>query len=230
MESSGQLQGSGFDSIENNGDLLTITPKSVKMGGIRLRGDTLVVEREPNNLGHLAIQFSSVLDSINIDHVFVSGYLAILTGRSRATEDIDVLLEKTTSEKISQLVARLQDNGFWGPAMPLEEMETMLNDNIWIARENEMVPHLEVKFADDEYDRASLTNKIEAKMKRAEATLPIGPLELQIAYILFLGTTKDFEDATHLYYLFEENLSIPELQRWISKLDVEEEYERLKSA
>lgn len=200
------------------------------MGGIEHRNGTLVIGREPNDLDDLAVRFSNILDEVGIDHVFVSGYVAILTGRARATEDIDVLLEITTSERIDELVAKLEDTGMWGPAMPLSAMEEMLEDNIWIARDGEMVPHLEAKFVDDEYDRASLDNRITAKLTSIDAELPIGPLELQVAYKLYLGTPKDFEDAVHVYSLFEQSLSTPELERWVTKLGVEDEYDRLRRA
>lgn len=198
------------------------------MGGIELRDGTLVVDREPNDLDELAIRFSSILDDVGIDHVFVSGYVAILTGRARATEYIDVLLEHTPPDTIDRLVAKLKDRGLWGPAMPLDSMNEMLEDNIWIARDGEMIPHLEAKYVSDEFDRASLENRITARLTSVDAELPIGPLELQIAYKLYLDTPKDFEDAVHLYSLFDENLSTPELERWVEKLGVEDDYDRLE--
>ena len=198
------------------------------MGGIELRDGTLVVDRDPNDLDELAIQFSSQLNDVGINHVFISGYVAILTGRARATEDIDVLIERTSTDKIDQLVAELTDEGLWGPAMPLDSMAEMLDDNIWVARDGEMVPHLEVKFVSDEYDRSSLENRITAHLTTVDAEIPIGPLELQIAYKLYLNTPKDFEDAVHIHSLFEESLSIPQLKRWVRKLGVEDDYEQLK--
>lgn len=115
----------------------------------------------------------------------------------------------------------------WGPLMPLHRMDEMLEDNIWIARDGEMVPHLEAKFVDDEYDRASLENSITARIA-GEAEIPIGPIELGIAYKLYLGSRTDFEDAVHLYLSFEETLSTPQLETYVTRLEVEEEYERLK--
>ncbi|MFC6974534.1 hypothetical protein ACFQL1_07330 [Halomicroarcula sp. GCM10025709] len=99
-------------------------------------------------------------------------------------------------------------------------------DNIWVAPDDEITPHIEVKFVRDEFDRASLANSIQARI--GEATIPISPLELQIAYKLHLGTQKDVEDAVHLYALFEKSLSAPQLETWVTRLDVESEYERLK--
>lgn len=74
-------------------------------------------------------------------------------------------------------------------------------DNIWVAPDNQITPHLEVKFARDEFDRASLENAITARIDGE--TIPIGPVALQIAYKLHLGAQKDIEDAVHLYTIFE---------------------------
>ncbi|MFW6004589.1 MAG: hypothetical protein ACOCPV_03015 [Halodesulfurarchaeum sp.] len=200
------------------------------MGGIELQNGTLVVEREPNRLDELAIEFSRVLHRFDIEHVYIAGYVSILAGRARSTEDVDVLIGRIDEATAEELAAALVESGFWGPAMPLESLYEMLDggDNIWIAPENQVTPHLELKFAVDEFDDASLENSIDARI--AGHTIPVGPLELQIAYKLSLGAQKDIEDAVHLYMLFEESLSEPRLEEWVLKLGVEDEYERLKRA
>jgi hypothetical protein len=199
------------------------------MGGVSFRDGTLVVKRPANELDELAIAFSEILTRLDIEHVFIAGYLAILTGRARATDDIDVLIEQLSETEADRLVQELREHGYWGPAMPLDAMYENLSSgtNIWVAPADRMTPHLEVKFPTDEFDCASLTNSIDAQV--AGATIPIGPLELQIAYKLFLRGQKDFEDAAHLYLLFRETLSIDRLEQWVERLDVTEEYERLKS-
>lgn len=196
------------------------------MAGIELVDGTLVVDRQPNVLDELAIRFTEILNDLDIAHVYVSGYVAILTGRSRATEDIDVLLERIDRDSIDELVARLHEEGLWGPATPLARMDELLEDNIWIAEEGDIVPHLEAKFVDDRFDRASLDGRITVRIGDTE--LPVGPIELQIAYKLWLGTQTDLEDALHLYSLLEETLRTGELERWVEELDVEDEYARLE--
>ncbi|MFC4986880.1 hypothetical protein [Saliphagus infecundisoli] len=200
------------------------------MGGIELRNETLVVDREPNRLDRLASEFSAILNQFDIEHVYVAGYVAILAGRARSTEDIDVLIERIDAETADELASTLADNEFWGPAMPLGSMFEMLDegDNIWVAPDEQVTPHLEVKFVRDEFDRASLEHAITARI--GDTTVPIGPLELQIAYKLYLGARTDLEDAVHLHTLFEESLSEPRLERWVTRLEVEPEYERLKRA
>lgn len=197
------------------------------MGGVKLTDSGLVVDREPNRFDELAIEFSDLASQLGINHVFVAGYVAILTGRSRSTEDIDVFIEPCSKSEIDALVAELEAADYWGPAMSLSEMYGNLSSgtNIWVAPDGEMSPRLEVKFPRDEFDRASLSNAISATV--GGETVPIGPLELQIAYKLALGTRTDLEDAAHLYTLFGETLSTAQLEYWVEKIGVEKEYVQL---
>ena len=116
--------------------------------------------------------------------------------------------------------------------MPLASLYEMLDagDTIWVAPDDQITPHLDVKFVRDEFDRASLENAIAARIGDEEIPLPIGPIELQIAYKLHLGARTDVEDAVHLYTLFEESLSVARLETWVERLGVEAQYERLKRA
>lgn len=198
------------------------------MGGIELHGDTLIVDRQPSDLDELAISFSTRLSEHDVDHVFVAGYVAILTGRARSTEDIDVIVDRMSQETVEAITTGLERDGYWGPAMPLSDMAGNLasGTNIWVARDGDITPHLEVKYATDRFDRASLANSLSAEIHGM--SIPVGPLELQIAYKLFLDTQKDFEDAVHLLDLFEESLSIQELEEWVETLEVESAYERLR--
>ena len=202
------------------------------MGGIELRGGTLEVGREPNRLDELALAFSPILDRFDVEHVYVAGYVSILAGRARSTEDVDVLVERFDEGTADDLAAALDDEGFWGPAMPLASLYEVLDagDTIWVAPDDRITPHLDVKFVRDEFDRASLENATTAWIGNEEIPIPIGPLELQIAYKLHLGARTDVEDAVHLYTLFEKSLSVARLEMWVERLGVEAQYERLKRA
>ena len=56
-------------------------------------------EREPSNLDKLVIKFAGILDRLEIEYVIVSGYIAILFGRSRNTENVDLFVEEMRFEK-----------------------------------------------------------------------------------------------------------------------------------
>ena len=200
------------------------------MSGIVLEDGVLSVDREPNQLDELAIGFSQILDQLGIEHVYVAGYVSILAGRARSTEDVDVLIEPLDETTAAEVATTLTTEGYWGPAMPLDSLHEMLanGDPIWVAPADQVTPHLEVKHARDEFDRASLSDAITAEI--GDSSVPIGPLELQIAYKLSLGSQKDIEDAVHLDTLFAETLTSARLEAWVQRLDVESEYERLRQA
>jgi hypothetical protein len=101
-----------------------------------------------------------------------------------------------------------------------------LRDAARVAPDGEVIPNFEVVFPEDEYDRHSLEEAVEAEF--GGRTLRIGPLELQIAYKLRLGSQKDFEDALHLYTVFGDRLDTEELERFVDGLDVADQYERLR--
>jgi hypothetical protein len=198
------------------------------MTGVELRDGELIVEREPTALDRLAIDAAAVLSDLDVDHVFVAGYVAILSGRSRGTEDIDVIIERLDDSRAAGLADALSDAGFWGSAMPLSDLHATLSGgaNLRVARQEAVIPNVELSYAGDEFDRASLRNAMTARI--ADAEIPIGPPELGIAYKLYLGTRTDFEDALHLHTMFEESLSTADLEEWVRKLGVEEEYDRLE--
>jgi hypothetical protein len=194
-------------------------------------GDRLVIEKESlSNLDELVLSFVEVLDDQGVDYVLVAGYVAILLGRSRSTEDVDVIIEPLSESETDTLAAALDEAGYWGVEEPLENMHDRLTDDIAarVAPEGEVIPNFEVVFPQDEYDRYSLDEAIEAEL--ADRMLRIGPLELQIAYKLRLGSQKDFEDALHLYTVFADRLDREELERFVDGLDVTDRYERLRDA
>ena len=189
--------------------------------------DAIVIEKEPSELDELVLDVTSILEDLGIQYAVVSGYVAVLLGRSRATEDIDVITESFPESTADELASHLRDAGFWGSAMPLDSMHEMLADGsiIRIADDGHRVPNVELKFATDEYDRTSLSNTIAIRLNDHE--LRTGELELQIAYKLYLGAQKDFEDAVYLYELAEPTLNKQKLESYAEDLDVRTEYERL---
>ncbi|MFP4626389.1 MAG: hypothetical protein ACOCQ3_03400 [Natronomonas sp.] len=114
------------------------------MCGIELRKGTLVVEREPYQLYDLSIRLPEILDRFDIDHVYIAGYVSILAGRSRSTEDVDVLFERIDEETANEFTATFDEESFWGPKMPLTSMYGMLDngDNIWLQPVDQITPHL----------------------------------------------------------------------------------------
>jgi hypothetical protein len=201
---------------------------------MELSDDTLTVSRELSALDKDVLEFTQILDACDVNYVIVSGYVAILTGRSRSTEDIDIILESLSEAETEQLVTKLKDRGYWGMAMPLDEMYSMLSEGsrIRIAEDGEMYPNFETWFVSNDVERAALSNPLTVTFD--EDQIDISPLELQIAYKLRLAQAadslsgKDFEDALHLYLTFEERFNTEQLETYVNELGVEDYYAELK--
>lgn len=193
-------------------------------------GDVLRIDKELSTLDEFVVDVCGIFEDLGIDYVVVSGYVAILAGRSRSTEDVDTIVQPLTEEQTGRLSTRLRDAGYWGATVPLENLHEMLVDDmrVRIALEGRMTPNIELWFPKNEYDRRALDRPIEAHVAGHE--INISPLEQQIAYKLFLGTERDFEDALHLYTVFGEQLDTDSLETYVTELEVSDRYAELRGA
>ena len=178
----------------------------------------VVIDKPPSDLDRLILEVGDVLDAVGIEYAVVSGYVAVLFGRSRATEDIYAITERFDEGTADELAKRLREAGYWGSAMPLDDLHETLADDLpaRIAEEGHRVPNVELKFASDESDRISLDNAISVRL--GEETLRVGSLEFQIAYKLDMGAQKDYEDALYLHEVAEPSLNGTALERYVTIL------------
>ena len=190
----------------------------------------VVIDKPPSNLDRLMLEVGDVLNAVGIEYSVVSGYVAVLFGRSRATEDIDVITERFDEGTADELAKRLREAGYWGLAMPLDDLHETLADDLpaRIAEEGHRVPSVELKFAFDESDRISLDNAISVRL--GGETLRVGSLEFQIAYKLDMGAQKDYEDALYLHEVAEPSRNETALKKYVTKLGVEDEYEQFRGS
>lgn len=188
----------------------------------------LRIDKELSKLDEFVVDVASILDELDVQYVVVSGYVAILAGRSRSTEDVDTVIERLSAAETERLVERLEEAGYWGATTPLEDLHGMLSDDmrVRIAKKGRMTPNFELWFPKNEYDRRALDDPLVADVSGHE--LNISPPEQQVAYKLFLGTEKDFEDALHLYTVFREQLDTDALERYVEELEVEDRYAELR--
>ncbi|MEK6904920.1 MAG: hypothetical protein AABX24_00815, partial [Nanoarchaeota archaeon] len=146
----------------------------------------------------------------------ISGYVAILLGRSRATEDVDLFIKPLEKEKFIILYHKLKETGFWClNAESDDEIYSYLKDNIAIrfANKGQSIPNIEVKFPKNKLDWDAFTDIVEVETK--EGVLKISSLEKQIAFKkYYLGSDKDLEDAKHLEELFKEHLDKEKIKKY----------------
>ena len=186
------------------------------------------LEKEENSLDRLVLDYVSVLDGTGVKYVVVSGYVAILFGRSRSSEDVDLIIEKIDKKKFCTLWDALSGR-FECVNVPDPDdayAEYLLNGcAIRFSYKGKYVPNIEVKFPKNVLDRWVLDDPLKVLLNKK--TLYVSPPEVQIPYKLFLGSEKDIEDARHLYRIFKDKMDISLWNKVQSELRTEklsEEY------
>ncbi len=189
----------------------------------------IVFHRELSELDRLVMQFARILDKNSASYVIISGYIAILFGRSRNTEDVDLFIEEMSFEKFGQFWKALDAAGFecLNASTAVSAFEDYLKEKLAIrfAVKGTFIPNFELKFPKTAYNQYSLDHKIKVILNGE--MLFTSELELQIAFKLKLGSPKDFEDARHLYNVFKEHLNQGLLKHQILELAVEKEARRV---
>ena len=177
------------------------------------------LEKVINELDKFVFSFLDILEK-ETAYVIISGYLPILFGRPRSTDDIDILIPKMTGVQFQKLHNELVSNNFWFiNSENIDDLFDLLssNESIRIAIDQEVTPNVELKFIKDPKDQETFKNKLTVIF--ANKKLFISPLELQIAYKeMMLKSPKDLEDALHLRELFKEQINenkiIQYKQKW----------------
>jgi hypothetical protein len=188
---------------------------------------TIILNREISKLDDFVVNFCKNL----ADYVIVSGYVSIVFGRSRATEDVDLLAKIDNKKEFFSVWNRLKTAGFEciNTSSPDEAFEMLKDFAIRFSEEGKPIPNIEFKIIKTEIEEYSFDNRIKLQLKNS--SIFISPIEMQIAYKLMLGKNgnkKDIEDAKHLYELFREKIDDNELKILIKKLNVLKEFEMIK--
>ena len=167
-----------------------------------------------------------VLDFINIlknyaDYVIISGYISIILGRARATEDIDLFIRKMDKNKFLKLYEDLIKNSYWClNSDDPEEIYDYLIDNLAVrfAKKDETIPNFEVKFPKTKIDEETFKDCVIVKMP--EGSIKISSLEIQIAFKkYYLKSDKDLEDAKHIEHIFKDKIDMEKVYKYKSILE-----------
>lgn len=182
-------------------------------------GGIIKINKQLNSLDKFVVKFSNVLNKKGIKYVFVSGYVSIIFGRNRSSEDIDILIEKLDFQKFSVLWDEIIKNFNCIITENKKDAyyEYLLNNHaIRFSEKSKFIPNMEVKFPKTELDFWSLNNSVKVILNGSY--LFLSKIELQIPFKLFLGSEKDLEDAKFLYELFKKNLDTDLLNAFNEKL------------
>jgi len=176
----------------------------------------------------IAFRFARVLDEVGVRYVAVAQYVAILLGRPGRTDDIDIIVERIDEERFIKLCRRAFEHGFTlmqGDISSEESMRRVYRDylaeglGVRFMYRDIVVPNIELRAVRSTIDRYALEHSIAVELN-GKFVIRISPLELQIAYKLYLGSERDVGDAVFLYTLFRDALDSAELERWCRELNV----------
>jgi hypothetical protein len=187
----------------------------------------LKLDKELNELDRLVLDFTKVLDRNKIHYVLVSGYVSILFGRSRSSEDIDILVQRVSERRFLQTWKEAKksfDCLTVDDAKMAYERYLSARSALRFSRKGEVIPNIEFKFPKVELDEWVIRNA--RKVLLNGSAIRISPIELQIAYKLLLASEKDIEDARYIYRLFQEKLDAKLLKYFVKKLDKQDEFKR----
>ncbi|MBU0907847.1 MAG: hypothetical protein KKD18_04200 [Nanoarchaeota archaeon] len=159
----------------------------------------------------------------HVKYIVVSGYVAISHGRFRATEDIDMIIERVDFEKFNNFHQELDKAGFHCmQSTKVKDIYEYLEkgDGVRYVREGTLLPpEMEVKFAKDELDELQL--KTRKKIPFTGLDIWFSSIEMNIAFKEeLLKSPKDLEDARHLRKIYEGDINenfIEEIKRKIKK-------------
>ncbi len=189
--------------------------------GIEIGRGEIRISRELSDLDRFVLDVVNLIEK-HTDYVIVSGYVTILFGRSRGTEDVDFVIERMPKEKFVKMCEKALKSGFeFLNPEDCEGLYEMLKESMGIrlARRGEIIPNAEIKFPKDGFHEEALKKRIPVRLN--DETIYISPIELQIAYKLYLGSDKDIEDAFFLHEMFKDYLDRRALNDYAEKLGVE---------
>lgn len=172
--------------------------------------------------------FCKIIDK-HVGYFICSGFSAIASGRSRGTEDIDMVIGKMSKADFIILHKDLEKNGFecLQSANPEEIYGSYLikKDSIRYVRKGTHLPEMELHFAKDDLDEMQIKQRI--KMPLTGLDVFFAPLEGNIAFKEeYLKSDKDLEDAKHLRIVYEGKFDegkIKELKKRIKEERLKEE-------
>jgi len=174
----------------------------------------IIVDKTLSNLDKFVLNFIKILKK-HVDYVIISGYVSILLGRTRTTEDIDVFIEKISFEKFSKLYKEIKKNGFWClNAEEAKEIFNYLKENLAVrfTKRDKTIPNFEIKFPKNKIDENAFNDFVTVILPQGK--LKISSLERQIAFKkYYLKSDKDIEDALHIEELFKDKLDYDKINK-----------------
>ena len=185
---------------------------------MQVKNGEIILDKHLNKLDKFVLGITKLF---TCKYVIVSGYVEILFGRNRASEDIDFLIPRLKEEEFKIFWdSVIQEFECLNTPRMEEALKEYLSEKhaIRFSPPKAYLPNAEIKFVQNELDSLALDSAIKVVLNGTE--LYVSPIEMQIAYKLYLGSDKDVEDAVFLFELFRKTLDMETLHEFGRKLQI----------
>jgi hypothetical protein len=148
-------------------------------------------------------------------YIIVSGFVAIAHGRSRGTEDVDIIIERIQKDAFVKMHNDLLLAGF----ECIQEYPELIYDDylnnkpsVRYVRKGHFIPEMELKLAKDELDDYQIRTR--KKLTLTGLDLYFSSIEMNIAFKEeLLKSEKDMDDSKHLRIIYSDVLDENEITK-----------------
>lgn len=195
-----------------------------RVRSIQVGPDGIACELKEAPIDRLALDFCSVLDAQGIRYAIVGGYVAILLGRPRESDDVDIISRPLDAAEFAALHSSLLETF---ESLTPGSADLVFREHLEAGRESTavrysapdtFVPNIEFKFARKALDHQGVRRRIPAVPNGHRVF--VGPVEMQVAFKLFMGAPKDYEDPRWIARVAEGWLDESEVWRVSESLGV----------
>jgi hypothetical protein len=170
--------------------------------------------KERTILDTFAEDFVDVV-KMHAKYIIVSGFVAIAHGRSRGTEDVDIIIERIQKDAFVKMHNDLLLAGF----ECIQEYPELIYDDylnnkpsVRYVRKGHFIPEMELKLAKDELDDYQIRTR--KKLPLTGMDLYFSSIEMNIAFKEeLLKSEKDMDDSKHLRIIYSDVLDENEITK-----------------
>jgi len=166
-------------------------------------------------LDRFAEDFVAIVEK-HAKYIIVSGFVAIAHGRSRGTEDVDLIIEKIGKNAFKEMHNDLLLAGF--ECIQSEYPDVIYDDylkdktSVRYIRKGHFLPEMELKLARDELDEYQIRTR--KKLPLTGLDMYFSSIEMNIAFKEeLLRSEKDIDDADHLRIIYSDVLDENEITK-----------------
>jgi hypothetical protein len=168
-----------------------------------------------NILDQFCEDFCGIVEQ-HTQYVVVSGFVAIVSGRVRGTEDIDMIIPRLDLKQFTALHDSLCAGGF--ACMQSDDANEIFDYldkqlSVRYTRVSEFLPEMEVKFSKDALDIEMIARR--RKLPVTGLQVWFSDINANIAFKEhYLKSDKDMEDAKHMRAVFHDEIDEDEITRY----------------